>query len=77
MTFGQFMILGIGLAALASALVVRYLLYGLMRRAILAYWERHPHPSNPYRGFKWLPLYGVCIALLGAAWLYFSVLRHV
>jgi hypothetical protein len=39
--------------------------------------ESNTHLSNPYRGFKWLPLYGVCIALLGAIWHYFSVLRHV
>jgi hypothetical protein len=37
-TLGQFVILGIEVAVLASAIVVRLLLYRLIRRAIIAYW---------------------------------------
>lgn len=76
MTFGQGVILAIAAAVLAVALVVRLLLFQLIRKAILAYWARHPEQtSNPYRGFRWLPLIGICIGLGGAALLYFVVLR--
>ena len=78
MTVGQFLILAGACGGLATALLVRLLLYGVMRRAILAYWDRHPQPASvAWQRFKWLPAYGIFIAVVGVTLLYLLVLRHL